>query len=85
MYVVADEFEWEFFLNSDAQRWGIPVNDAVRAGDIGSFTGLPRTMNEPVEQFTIHWRSEDDHSGHMVLEWGTTRVEFEVALLDHAH
>jgi hypothetical protein len=85
MYAVAGEFEWEFFLNSDAQRWGIPINDAVRATDVGSFTGLPRTMSEPVEQLTIHWHSHDPHNGHLVLEWGTTRIEFEVALLDHVH
>jgi len=85
MYVVAGEYEWEFFLNSDAQRWGIPINDAVRTADIGSFTGLPRTLNEPVEQFTIHWHAHGDQGGHLVLEWGTTRVEFEVSLLDHPH
>jgi hypothetical protein len=85
MYVVAGEFEWEFFLNADAQRWGIPINDGVRASDIGSFTGLPRTMSEPVEQLTINWHTHDPHNGHLVFEWGTTRIDVEVALLDHVH
>lgn len=85
IFAIAGEFEWEFVLNSSAQRWGIPIDDAVRTADVGSFTGLPRTMTEPVEQFTIRWESNDDHSGHLVLEWGLTRVEFEVALLEHSH
>ena len=85
LYAVAGEFEWEFHLNSNAERWGIPINEAVRAGDVASFTGMPRTLTEPVEQFTIHWHSEDSASGHLAFEWGTTRVEFEVGLLDHAH
>jgi hypothetical protein len=85
IFAIADEFEWEFVLNSNAQRWGIPIDDAVRAADVGSFTGLPRAMTEPVEQFTIRWYSDDGHDGQLVLEWGTTRVEFEVALLEHLH
>jgi hypothetical protein len=85
IFAIPGEFEWEFVINSNAQRWGIPIDDAVRATDVGSFTGLPRAMTEPVEQFTIRWHTHDDHDGHLVLEWGRTRVEFEVALLEHSH
>jgi hypothetical protein len=84
-YGRAGEFEWQFFLTSDAERWGIPIDDAVRAADIGTFTGLPRALNEPVEQFTINWHTHGGDNGHLVLEWGTTRVEIEVSLLDHTH
>jgi hypothetical protein len=85
IFAIPGEFEWEFVINSNAERWGIPLNDAVRAADVGSFTGLPRTMTEPVEQFTIHWHTDGGHNGHLALEWGTTRVEIEVALLEHVH
>ena len=85
IYAVAGEFEWEFFLNSEAERWGIPFNEDVVAQNIGSFTGLPRTMTEPVEQFTIEWHGHEGDNSHLVLEWGTTRVEIEVRLLDHVH
>ncbi len=85
LYAVAGEFEWEFFLNSEAERWGIPIDEEVTAGDIGSFTGLPRTLTEPVEQFTINWHSHDGDNGHLVLEWGTTRVEIEIRLPEHSH
>jgi hypothetical protein len=85
LYAIAGEFEWEFTVNSNAERWGIPVNDEVQAQDIGTFTGLPRTMTEPVEQFTINWHTHGGDNGHLVLEWGVTRVEIEVSLLDHVH
>jgi hypothetical protein len=85
IYAIAGEFEWEFVLNSVDERWGIPINEDVEATNIGTFTGMPRTMTEPVEQFTIHWHTHGGDNGHVVLEWGTTRVEFEVSLLDHVH
>lgn len=85
LYAVAGEFEWEFFLNSEAERWGIPINEDVMASNVGSFTGLPRTLTEPVEQFTINWHTHEGENGHLVMEWGTTRVEIEVRLLDHTH
>ena len=85
LYTNAGEFEWEFVLNSNAERWGTPIDDEVKAADIATFTGLPRTIGEPVEQFTITWHTHDGGSGHLVLEWGTTRVEIEVSLRDPAH
>jgi hypothetical protein len=85
LYTNAGEFEWEFVLNSNAERWGVPINDEVKAADFATFTALPRPLNEPVEQFTITWHTHGGENGHLVLEWGTTRVEIEVSLLGHAH
>jgi hypothetical protein len=80
LYVNAGESEWEFVLNSNAQRWGIPFNDAVRAADIATFKSTPQTLADPMEQFTIHWRADGGDNGRLVLEWGTTRVEIEIGL-----
>ena len=85
LYAIAGEFEWEFVLNSNAERWGIPIDEGVQAQNIGTFTGLPRTLTEPVEQLTINWHTHGGDNGHLVLEWGTTRIEIEVSMLDHAH
>lgn len=85
LYAIADEFEWQFVLNSNAERWGIPFSDEVRATDVGTFTGLPRALTEPVEQLTINWHTHGGDNGHLVLEWGSTRVEIEVKLLEHVH
>ena len=80
LYVNAGPTEWSFVLNSVAERWGIPITEEVRASDIGTFSASPQTLSEPVEQFTINWRADSEDGGHLVLEWGTTRVEFEVRL-----
>ena len=85
LYANAGEFEWEFVLNSNAERWGIPIDDDIKTADFATFTGLPRALNEPVEQFTINWHTHGGENGHLVLEWGTTRVEIEVSLLGHQH
>ncbi|MBT8396537.1 MAG: DUF2911 domain-containing protein [Gemmatimonadetes bacterium] len=85
IYAVAGEFEWEFFLNSNAERWGVPIDGGVMAQNVGSFSGLPRTMTEPVEQLTVNWHAHEGDNGHLVFEWGTTRVEIEVSLPDHVH
>ena len=85
LYTNAGESEWEFVLNSNAERWGIPINDEVRTADFATFTGIPQAMTEPVEQFTITWHAQGGESGHLVLEWGMTRVEIEVSLLGQSH
>ena len=80
LYANAGGSEWEFVLNSNPERWGIPINDEVRAANIATFTATPLTLEEPVEQFTMSWQGDGGDSGHLVLEWGTTRVEIEIGL-----
>jgi hypothetical protein len=79
LYTVAGESEWEFFLNAQAERWGIPFSEEVRESDVGSFTAVPETLSDPVEQLTIHWEQGDQSGGEVQVEWGTTRVTFEVS------
>jgi hypothetical protein len=79
IYAVAGEDEWEFFVNSNWERWGIPIDDGVRAADVGSFTATPEPMSEMVE--TLAYRFEpmaDGTMGDIVLEWENTRVKFHV-------
>jgi hypothetical protein len=80
IYAIPGELEWEFVLNRNSERWGIPIDDGVRSADIGSFIGLARQMTEPVEQFTVNWHTHGGNEGHLVLEWETTRVEIAVNL-----
>ena len=79
LYAIADEFEWEFVLNSNAERWGIPINDEVQAHGRRDLHRPAPGLTEPVEQLTINWHTHGGDNGHLVLEWGTTRVEIEVA------
>ncbi len=79
LYAIANEDEWRFFLNSNWERWGIPIDNAVRASEVGSFTATPESMDEMVE--TLRYRFEptaDGTMGDIVLEWERTRVKFHV-------
>lgn len=79
LYAVAGEAEWTFFLNSNVERWGIPIGDEVRATDVGSFTAAVETTDAPVERLTFRFEpSEDGTMGDMVMEWETTRVKFHL-------
>jgi len=80
IYAIPGELEWEFVLNGNSERWGIPIDDAVMSANIGSFTSMARQMAEPVEQFSVHWHTHGGSEGHLVLEWETTKVEIGVAL-----
>lgn len=77
IYTVPGEAEWTVVVNGTAERWGIPINDEVRAVDVGSFT-LPRESTEMVETLTYEWEPEGADSGHLVLLWETTRVAIPV-------
>lgn len=78
LYAVPGESQWTFFLNRQWERWGIPVNDAVKADDVGSFTRPVASTSEMVERLTIAWNAHMEGMGHLVLEWENTRVEIPV-------
>lgn len=79
IYAVANRDEWEFFINSNWQRWGIPIDDAVRTAEVGSFTATPEPMDELVETLSYHFEpTADGTMGDIVLEWEHTRVKFHM-------
>lgn len=79
LYVVPGETEWTFFLNSNYQRWGIPIGDDVRANEVGSFTAPVEATAAPVETLTFRFEaSEDGTMGDMVVEWENTAVKFHL-------
>jgi hypothetical protein len=79
IYAIAGEDEWEFFVNSNWQRWGIPISPEVRSADVGSFTVTPESTDSMVETLTYSFRpTAEGLMGDMVLEWENTRVKFHV-------
>ncbi|MDH3271590.1 MAG: DUF2911 domain-containing protein [Gemmatimonadota bacterium] len=78
LYAIPMENEWEFFINSNWERWGIPIDEAVRASEVGSFTAEPAPMDEYVETLQYRFEPMDGEMGNIVLEWENTRVSFHV-------
>lgn len=80
LYAVPGEGEWTFFVNTNVNRWGIPVDEAVRATEVGSFTAAVEATEAPVETLTMRFEAgADAGQGSLVLEWESTRVRIPVA------
>lgn len=78
LYAIPGREQWEFVVNRAWQRNGAPIDDAVRAEDVGSFTRSATRTESPVETFTISWAAHGAGMGHLVLEWENTRVEVPI-------
>jgi len=78
LYVVPSETEWTFHLNEQVERWGIPINADVMAGDVATFTRPVAATASMVETFTVSWEAHGASMGHLVMEWENTRVEIPV-------
>ncbi len=79
LYAVPGETEWRIHVNRQAERWGIPVNDAVMADDVGSFTRPATRTDASVEQLEFTWEPQGDSAGNLVMQWENTRVEIPVS------
>ncbi len=78
IYAIPGAKEWRVVVNGDAQRWGIPISDAVRAKDVGSGVVPVEHVDAPVEALTITLRPKSKSAATMDMEWENTRVRIPV-------
>ncbi len=78
LYVIPNESEWQVFLNSNVERWGIPISDEVRSTEIGSFTVTPEPTDQMVETLTYRFEPMGNGMGDLVLEWENTRIRMHM-------
>lgn len=79
LYTIPGQDEWQVLINSNWQRWGIPIDASVRSADVGSFTVEPQQTDEYVETLQFHFEpSQDGTMGDLVMEWENTRLSFHV-------
>lgn len=78
LYAVPGESEWTITVNGAPERWGIPINEEVRAEDVGSFTVTPESVETPVETMSIRMESAQGGGANVILAWETTRVSFPI-------
>jgi hypothetical protein len=78
IYTIPGEDSWEFAVNQEFQRWGIPINDEIQGADVGRVTRPVAEMETMVETFTVYWQSHGEGMGHLVFEWEHTRVELPI-------
>lgn len=78
LYAIPEAKQWRIVVNSISQRWGIPVDDAVRAKDVGSGVVPVEHLTQPVEALTITLRPTSKSAATMDVEWENTRVRIPI-------
>lgn len=78
LYAIPEAKQWRIVVNREAQRWGVPINDAVRAKDVGSGIAPVEHIDAPVEALTITFTPKSRSAATMDVEWENTRVRVPV-------
>jgi len=80
LYAIPGEESWEFFINTNFQRWGIPIDADVRSTEIGSFRVTPQALPSMVERLTYEWEEATggEPGGEILLEWENTLLRLIV-------
>jgi hypothetical protein len=80
IYAIPAEGQWEIFVNSSVTRWGIPIDAAVRATEIGSFTVTPQQLPEMVETLTYEFEEAagGEPGGELLMEWDRTLIRIPI-------
>lgn len=74
LFVLLNEKEWTFILNSVAGQWGAYDYDKNKDKDVAYAVAPVQKMDTAVEQLTIRFDAEDN----MIVEWDMTRVTLKV-------
>jgi hypothetical protein len=80
LYAIPSEKEWQIVVNSVTQRWGIPINPAVREKDVGSGAVAAGSSTSSEDQMRLSFAKRTDKSADLVLHWDLTTVRIPVTL-----
>jgi hypothetical protein len=76
LYVVPQKTSWEIHVNTDVDRWGIPIDSLVRARDVGTGTVPVETLPQVVDQLTLRLVARTPVE--LVVTWEKTRVRIPI-------
>jgi len=80
LYAIPSEKEWQIVVNSASQRWGIPINAAVREKDVGSGAVPAVSASSSEDQLRLSFEKSGAKSAHLVVHWDLTKVRIPVTL-----
>jgi hypothetical protein len=80
LFAIPAEKEWQIVVNAATGRWGIPINAAVRAKDVGTGKVSAETASSSQDQMSLSFEKKGDKSAELVLHWDVTRVRIPVTL-----
>ncbi len=77
LYAIPEAESWTIVVNSNSNRWGVPISPAVRRDDVGSFSVPTTQTGSHVEMLTLRYTGSG-MSGVIVYEWEQTRFEIPI-------
>jgi hypothetical protein len=80
LYAIPAEKEWQIVVNSVTQRWGIPINAAVREKDVGTGSVPAESASSSEDQMRLSFEKRGEKSADLVLQWDLTKVRIPVVL-----
>lgn len=80
LYAIPGEREWRIVINRERQRWGIPIDDAVKSGDVGSGVVPVETAADVQEMMLFRFAPVSERGTELALRWDRTLVRIPVTL-----
>ena len=81
LYAVPGEREWRIVINADVRRWGTPIDESVRARDIGSVVVVAEAGPQVQELLSMKLRRTGQNAAELVVHWERTIVRVPVVLV----
>lgn len=78
LYAVPGASSWKIVVNTDVERWGIPIDDAVRTHDVGGGSAASESLAAPVETLTLRFAPVTGNATELIVEWEKTRVRIPI-------
>jgi hypothetical protein len=78
IYAVPGATQWQIVVNSEAQRWGVPIDAKVRAKDAGTGTVASEHLATPAEALTITLSAASPTKATMDIAWADTHVRVPI-------
>jgi hypothetical protein len=78
LYAIPGAASWQIVVNRGVERWGIPINDAVRGRDVGAGRASTEALATPVETLTLTFAPAVGNATELVVEWEKTRVRIPI-------
>ena len=82
LYVIPGERSWTVVLSGQAERWGDPIDEGVRAADVGTGTVTPEATEGMVERLAFRFEPAGQGAADLLLEWERTRVRIPIRRMD---
>ena len=78
LYAIPGASKWQIVINRGVQRWGVPINSEVRAGDVGAGTVTTESLGTAVETLMLKFTPAAGNATELVVEWERTRVRIPI-------